>query len=127
MKGKTLLLSTFLTSPGIARTHSPSTHSCPFHSIEQQTALFDNIKPLFSNKPLIIVCTKTDVCKLESLNNDKQQNIKNWAKKNGATLMHMSSHAESNVSEVKNTACRLLLEKRLSEKMVNSSPITTVP
>ena len=37
------------------------------HSIEQQFALFNNIKPLFANKPIIVVVNKIDVTKIEDL------------------------------------------------------------
>ena len=38
------------------------------HSLQQQAALFHSIKPLFANKPLLVVANKTDVTPLESLN-----------------------------------------------------------
>lgn len=37
------------------------------HTIEQQVALFESIKPLFANKPLLVVLNKTDVIRLEEL------------------------------------------------------------
>ena len=37
------------------------------YTIAQQAALFHSIKPLFSNKPLMIVANKTDVTPLTSL------------------------------------------------------------
>ncbi len=37
------------------------------YTIAQQAALFHSIKPLFSNKPLMIVANKTDACPLSSL------------------------------------------------------------
>ena len=37
------------------------------YTIAQQAALFHSIKPLFSNKPLMIVANKTDVTPLASL------------------------------------------------------------
>merc|ERR1719330_874247 len=33
------------------------------HTLEAQKSLFDNIRPLFANKPLIVVANKTDVWK----------------------------------------------------------------
>merc|ERR1719443_2904606 len=35
------------------------------YTLEQQKSLFDSIKPLFANKPLIVVANKTDVIKRE--------------------------------------------------------------
>ena len=37
------------------------------YTIAQQAALFHSIKPLFSNKPLLVVANKTDAAPLESL------------------------------------------------------------
>lgn len=37
------------------------------YTLKQQATLFHSIKPLFSNKPVLIVCNKTDVTKLEDL------------------------------------------------------------
>lgn len=37
------------------------------YTIAQQAALFHSIKPLFSNKPLMVVANKTDVTPLSSL------------------------------------------------------------
>ncbi len=37
------------------------------HSLAQQAALFHSIKPLFANKPLLVVANKVDVTQLESL------------------------------------------------------------
>merc|ERR1719409_2691972 len=39
---------------------------CGF-TIAQQAALFHSIKPLFANKPLMVVCNKTDVQAMDSL------------------------------------------------------------
>lgn len=37
------------------------------YSLEQQVSLFLSIKPLFVNKPLLVVANKTDICPLDSL------------------------------------------------------------
>ena len=41
------------------------------HTLEQQLSLFENIKPLFASKPLVIVANKMDVCPLSALSPDK--------------------------------------------------------
>lgn len=45
------------------------------YSLAQQAALFHSIKPLFANKPTLIVCNKIDVRKLEELSEADQQLI----------------------------------------------------
>merc|ERR1712227_896174 len=42
------------------------------YTLEQQKSLFDSIKPLFANKPLLVVANKTDVIKREDLSEEKQ-------------------------------------------------------
>ena len=45
------------------------------YSIEQQLALFDNIKPLFVNKPLMVVYNKIDVVQLDELPLEKKVGV----------------------------------------------------
>ncbi|KAG1652726.1 hypothetical protein FOA52_007440, partial [Chlamydomonas sp. UWO 241] len=42
------------------------------YTIAQQAALFHSIKPLFSNKPIMIICNKTDVRAMSDLNADER-------------------------------------------------------
>lgn len=46
------------------------------YTIAQQAALFHSIKPLFSNKPLMIVANKTDVAPLTSLSEADHATLK---------------------------------------------------
>lgn len=43
------------------------------YSLTQQAALFHSIKPLFANKPLLIVVNKTDVRSIDSLSADERK------------------------------------------------------
>ena len=43
------------------------------YTLAQQAALFHSIKPLFANKPLMIVANKTDVVPLDSLAAEDKQ------------------------------------------------------
>ena len=42
------------------------------YSIEEQFRLFNNIKALFTNKPLILVANKVDIKRIEDLSDDKK-------------------------------------------------------
>ena len=42
------------------------------YSIEEQVKLFNNIKALFANKPLILVANKVDIKRIEDLSEDKK-------------------------------------------------------
>ncbi|KAL0858982.1 hypothetical protein ABMA27_010841 [Loxostege sticticalis] len=102
------------------------------HSIEEQISLFESIKPLFTNKPLIVVLNKIDVVKPEDLAPTKrvliEQLEKTCAKGNVVNadsnsdlsvvpVMRMSTVTEEGVQEVKIEACERLLGHRVTEKM----------
>ncbi|XP_045529634.1 nucleolar GTP-binding protein 1 [Pieris brassicae] len=102
------------------------------HSIEEQISLFESIKPLFSNKPLIVVLNKMDVIKPEDLPEPKRALIEeleaNCAKGNivnadgnselrTVPVMRTSTLTEEGVQEVKIEACERLLGHRVTEKM----------
>lgn len=50
------------------------------YTLAQQAALFTSIKPLFANKPVLIVCNKTDQRKMEDLDADEMDILKKLAK-----------------------------------------------
>ncbi|XP_046974893.1 nucleolar GTP-binding protein 1 [Vanessa cardui] len=102
------------------------------HSLEEQISLFESIKPLFSNKPLIVVLNKMDVIKPEELPPNKRALIEeleaNCTKGNVVNadtnselktvpIMRMSTMTEEGVQEVKIEACERLLGHRVTEKM----------
>lgn len=89
---------------------------CGF-TIEQQLNLFDNIRPLFANKPLIMVANKIDQVPMDQLAPEHSTAIHECCKKANATLMPMSNHSEEGVSQVKTFACDKLLEHRVDSKV----------
>lgn len=105
--------------------------SCGY-SIAQQAALFNSIRPLFANKPLIIACNKSDLQPIEELpESDRRllEEMKKEAAKAGAglvdgpppdeenCLLTMSTMTEEGIINVKNTACEKLLQMRVEVKM----------
>lgn len=104
--------------------------SCGY-SIEQQAALFHSIKSLFMNKPLIIVCNKTDLQSLEGISEEdrklvmemKEEAMKTVIGQGGeptddqGVLLTMSTLTEEGVIAVKNAACERLLNQRVEVKM----------
>ena len=42
------------------------------HSLEEQIALFENIKPLFTNKPIIVCLNKIDIVNVDDLPEEKK-------------------------------------------------------
>ncbi|XP_008807072.2 nucleolar GTP-binding protein 1-like [Phoenix dactylifera] len=103
--------------------------SCGY-SIAQQAALFNSIKSLFMNKPLLIVCNKIDLQPLEGLPEDdmklvmdmKAEAIKTVIAQGGepndeGALLTMSALTDDGVIAVKNAACERLLNQRVEIKM----------
>ncbi|XP_010256478.1 PREDICTED: nucleolar GTP-binding protein 1-like [Nelumbo nucifera] len=104
--------------------------SCGY-SIAQQAVLFHNIKSLFMNKPLIIVCNKTDLQPFDELSDEDKKlvmEMKDEAMKtvigqggeainDDGVLLTMSTLTEDGVIAVKNAACERLLNQRVELKM----------
>lgn len=87
------------------------------YSLKQQVDLFESIKPLFANKPLIVAANKMDVIKMEDLSKEAQALIKGLQQSEGCELLSMSTLSEEGVSKVKEVACDMLLEKRVEVKL----------
>ncbi|KAK3597055.1 hypothetical protein CHS0354_022058 [Potamilus streckersoni] len=86
------------------------------NSLEQQMALFNNIKPLFTNKPLLIAANKIDVMKIEELTEEKQQIFKAF-EDDGIPVMPTSTLTEEGVINLRNEACERLLAHRIETKI----------
>uniref|UniRef100_A0A6I8PWR6 GTP binding protein 4 n=1 Tax=Xenopus tropicalis TaxID=8364 RepID=A0A6I8PWR6_XENTR len=86
------------------------------HTIEQQLELFNNIRPLFSNKPLIIVMNKCDIKRVSELP-DEQRKIFQDLESEGLTVIETSTLTDEGVMTVKTEACDRLLVHRVETKM----------
>lgn len=90
------------------------------YSIKQQVALFHSIKPLFANKPILLVVNKIDVVKLDKINKEDRDSIEAIPKTTPNTsLVCMSTFSEEGVQEVKKLSCDKLLEQRVELKLKN--------
>ncbi|KOO31744.1 nucleolar gtp-binding protein 1 [Chrysochromulina tobinii] len=91
---------------------------CGF-SIQQQVALFDSIRPLFHNKPLVVAINKIDV-RTEADLTEAERAALRTLETNGATIVYMSTFTEEGVMDVKSAACDLLLAQRVEQKMAST-------
>lgn len=87
------------------------------HSLEEQIKLFNSIKPLFTNKPLIIVANKCDILTLDNLPPERRNTLKEVEEENKLKIIEMSTVSDIGVIEVKNEACEKLLSFRVDQKM----------
>lgn len=87
------------------------------YSIEAQMKLFNDIKPLFSNKPFLIVVNKADITKLSDLPSETQAMFTKLKEEENVGVMEMSTVKEEGVIEVRNEACEMLLSFRVDNKL----------
>ena len=86
------------------------------HSIEEQLQLFDNIRPLFVNKVLMVALNKVDILAMEELREDARKEIGKFEAE-GIPVIPMSTVTEEGVMEVKMRVCDMLLAQRVETKM----------
>jgi nucleolar GTP-binding protein len=86
-------------------------------TLEEQIHLFESIKPLFANKPLMIVLNKIDILKLEELDPARRSLLTPYLHNPDVPLMQMSTVSEEGVAEVKTEACERLLGFRVDQKI----------
>eukprot|EP01121_Diplochlamys_sp_Union-15-3_P011918 TRINITY_DN34_c0_g1_i2.p1 TRINITY_DN34_c0_g1~~TRINITY_DN34_c0_g1_i2.p1 ORF type:complete len:571 (-),score=111.59 TRINITY_DN34_c0_g1_i2:146-1609(-) len=103
------------------------------YSISQQVSLFQSIRPLFTNKPLVLVLNKIDIKKPEDLSAEDKALIDGIVKDNPSAgtvqVIPMSTLTEENVTKVKELACEVLLQHRNEQKLSsnkNNLPFNTL-
>lgn len=73
------------------------------YTLEEQLNLFNNIKVLFTNKPLLIVLNKIDIKRLDELPEEKKAIFEQF-RKDDVRIIEMSTFSEEGVIEVRNEA-----------------------
>ncbi|XP_059518920.1 GTP-binding protein 4 [Myotis daubentonii] len=86
------------------------------HGLQAQLELFQNIRPLFVNKPLIVVANKCDVKRIAELP-EEDQKIFTDLQAEGFPVIETSTLTEEGVIKVKTEACDRLLAHRVETKM----------
>jgi len=87
------------------------------YTIDQQVKLCESIKPLFANKPVVIVMTKIDIIKPDDLKTEDKERIKSVSQGENVILLPMSSITEEGIVAVKQSACEALLQHRTQIKL----------
>ncbi|KCV71962.1 hypothetical protein H696_01371 [Fonticula alba] len=88
------------------------------YTLAQQVALFHSIRPLFTNKPVVLVLSKLDLMRYEQLSDEGKAQIQTCLD-TGATMVEASTLTEEGVMDVKQTACDKLLAMRVENKLRN--------
>ncbi|KAJ3010873.1 Nucleolar GTP-binding protein 1 [Thoreauomyces humboldtii] len=87
------------------------------YTIADQCALFHAIKPLFANKPTLLVVNKIDVMRPEALEPAARALLEEITSQADVTMVQMSTFTDEGVMDVKHTACDMLLASRVEMKM----------
>uniref|UniRef100_A0A3B5MY16 Nucleolar GTP-binding protein 1 n=1 Tax=Xiphophorus couchianus TaxID=32473 RepID=A0A3B5MY16_9TELE len=86
------------------------------HTLQEQLELFSNIRPLFANKPLIVVANKCDVKKISELSEENQKIFADLSAEE-IPVIETSTLTEEGVIKVKTEACDRLLAQRVNTKI----------
>ncbi|XP_034470117.1 nucleolar GTP-binding protein 1 [Hippoglossus hippoglossus] len=86
------------------------------HTLQEQLELFNSIRPLFANKPLIVVANKCDVKKISEISEENQKIFADLSA-DEIPVIETSTLTEEGVMQVKNEACDRLLAHRVDTKM----------
>ncbi|KAF9585868.1 Nucleolar GTP-binding protein 1 [Lunasporangiospora selenospora] len=87
------------------------------YSIKEQVSLFHSIKPLFANKPVMLIINKIDAMKIEDISAEDRALLDAVVDNDKVEMMGMSCYTEEGVMNVKQTACERLLQARVDAKM----------
>mmetsp|Transcript_41778 Transcript_41778/g.108193 ORF Transcript_41778/g.108193 Transcript_41778/m.108193 type:complete len:641 (-) Transcript_41778:145-2067(-) len=90
------------------------------YPLPQQVALFHSIKPLFRNRPLLILLNKTDLRKLSELSPEERKMLESMAEGSDSSEVHFfetSCATRDGVDAARSKGCELLLEKRVEQKV----------
>lgn len=84
------------------------------YNVAQQIKLFESIRPLFANKPLMIAANKCDVIRLDAVSEENKELLSSLK---DVPMFEMSTVTEEGVMDVKHEACEKLLQYRVTMKV----------
>merc|ERR1719420_493887 len=88
------------------------------YSLEQQVNLFHSIKPLFRNRPLLILMNKQDLRKVAELDEREKALLESMKSADAdVTFFPCSCATRDGVDAARQKACDLLLDKRVDYKV----------
>ncbi|KHJ96299.1 GTP-binding domain protein, partial [Oesophagostomum dentatum] len=85
-------------------------------TIEEQVALFESIRPLFGNKPVLIGLNKIDIVRRDDLPEEKIAQLMK-IEKDGIPIIEMSTITQEGVMNLRDKACDELLAQRVEAKL----------
>lgn len=87
------------------------------HTLAAQISLYNNIKVLFSNKPLLLVANKIDLRPYDKVPAEDREMLEAVAKERNTEVIPMSNHSKVGINNVKTAGCRAIMKVRLEKKV----------
>ncbi|PNS14659.1 hypothetical protein CAC42_1681 [Sphaceloma murrayae] len=91
------------------------------YSVHAQMALFNSIRPLFSNKLVFIVINKIDIMGLDDLDTETRTALEDLTKSGNVEILQTSCTTTDGVMDVRNAACDRLLAERHAQKLASGT------
>lgn len=85
------------------------------YSVLEQIHLYNTIKPLFKNKPVIVAFNKTDLKKVEELPAAKKNSIEQWLNENNLKFVEISTLKLEGIDVARQMACELVFNIKLPQ------------
>uniref|UniRef100_A0AC34RI71 Nucleolar GTP-binding protein 1 n=1 Tax=Panagrolaimus sp. JU765 TaxID=591449 RepID=A0AC34RI71_9BILA len=86
------------------------------HTIQEQLQLFESIRPLFANKPVLIGLNKIDITRRSELSPEKQELLKKL-ESDGIPVVEISTVSKEGVIGFRDQACDDLMAQRVQRKL----------
>ncbi|KAF7304008.1 Nucleolar GTP-binding protein 1 [Mycena indigotica] len=87
------------------------------YTVEAQCKLFHSIKPLFANKPTMLVINKIDVMRLEDIPAESRALVQEIIDSEDVKCVQVSCYSDEGVMDLKTQACDALLAHRVDNKV----------
>ena len=88
------------------------------YTFEDQVKLYNSIKPLFVNKPILLVVNKIDVKRPEDLSAEQRALLDEILADPMVSMGQISCFTDEGVMEIRNMACDMLLAARVEMKLL---------
>ncbi|KAL7640011.1 UNVERIFIED_CONTAM: hypothetical protein RMT77_009425 [Armadillidium vulgare] len=87
--------------------------------LDKQMQIYESIKPLFENKPLVVACNKADLVSLDDLEkiDPEKRNLITAIQKEGIPVIETSTLTQMGIMDVRKEACDRLLAQRVDMKL----------
>ena len=95
------------------------------HTIEEQIQLFESIRPLFANKPVMIGLNKIDIIRRAELNPEKLQLLEKLESED-IPVVEISTVSKEGVVPFRDRACDALMAQRVQRKLQSKGSDGTI-